>query len=92
MGWGNGISIGWPNASSQGGTPTVYELTIINCPGDPQIVFSLSSVFVPNIYVYTDALLTTPFLTEVTWGVDGGATVYPIDSNGKVIDTPSSCG
>jgi len=93
MGWGNGISIGWPNASSQGSPtppPLYYTFLITNCPGDSYEVYSSSSVFEPGIYVYKDPELTAPFVTTFDWGVDN-VFVYSI-FDGLVQNNPNSCG
>ena len=68
----------------------VYELGIGDCPGNGEIVYSLSPVFQPGIYVYTNAALTIPFISEGYWTATG-AENYPIDSNGLVLNEPYTC-
>jgi len=57
MGWGQGIGIGWPNASAQGGTPgeMVYFEVLELCGGgiDPGSTTKLAnnSIYHPGDYV-----------------------------------------
>ena len=61
MGWGNGISIGWPNASAQATPPTVYTINLYGCTlGPPFATYSSSPTFAVGVYLYIDTELTIP--------------------------------
>ena len=69
MGWGNGMAIGWPNASYQRGGPTIYEFTILDCNGTPKQVWSTSSQFLPGAYVFKEPELINPFANSGYWNL-----------------------
>ena len=87
MGWGNGISIGWPNASAQV-TPPAYIYFIVNSfciggefsAGTTQAI--LEGVYSPGDYVYSTTansrVLLGAIVNEpegVTYNVTGP--IYP---------------
>jgi hypothetical protein len=64
MGWGNGMAIGWPNASYQQGGPTIYEIPLFSCSLDPTpfiTCYSSSPSFAVGIYLYRRPDLTDPY-------------------------------
>jgi hypothetical protein len=88
MSW-NGIGIGWPNASSQSGEPTVYTINLYGCiPGPAFTTYSTSSSFAIGIYLFVDAELTIP-VTAIA-GPVVGETQYQITA-GLVTSTTSQC-
>jgi hypothetical protein len=94
MGWGNGMAIGWPNATYQQGGPTIYEFTILDCNGAEKQVWSTSSQFLPGAYVFKEPELINPFANDGYWNLAeliysiGG---YAMSGAGEVGDTLTSC-
>ena len=70
MGWGQGIGIGWPNASAQA-TPPAYIYFIINSlcsgamfkKGTTQAI--LEGVYSPGDYVYSTTVTSRVLLGEI---------------------------
>ena len=89
MGWGQGIGIGWPNATS-GGSSTVYLIRLWGCTGStaPSTTYSLSPIFAEGIYLFSDTELTIPF-TGVG-GASEGANQYTI-TDGLVTNSFFTC-
>lgn len=83
-----GIQVG---SQQNGSTVVVYEIAIADCSGNGEFVYSLSPVFEPGIYVYTNAALTIPFISEGYWSSTGSGDYYPVDSNGLVLNVPYTC-
>ena len=67
MGWGIGNGIGWPNNTS--GSGGIYTFAILDCNGTPRTVYSTSSEFLPDAYVFNDPGLTDPFTNGGTWNL-----------------------
>jgi hypothetical protein len=87
-----GIGIGWPNSTS--GSGGVYTFTILDCNGTSRTVYSTSSQFLPDAYVFNDPELTDPFgndgywnLAELIYSIGG----YAMSGAGEVGDTLTSC-
>jgi hypothetical protein len=92
MGWGIGVGIGWPNSTS--GSGGVYEFTILDCNGTSRTVYSTSSQFLPNAYVFNDPELTDPFANDGYWNLPGlidSIGGYTMAGTGEVGDTLTSC-
>jgi hypothetical protein len=91
MGWGNGMAIGWPNASYQQGGPTIYEIPLFNCIDTAPIItcYSLSPSFAEGIYLYQSPDLTHPYTGEA--GEYQGANQYVIIEGLVTVDN-HSCG
>jgi len=93
MGWGQGIGIGWPNATSGvAPVPTIYTFGICDCgqSAPEQNVFSLSSNFEVGIYVYNDSELTIP--TNIIAGESPNPNFTYTITNGLVGEPSFSCG
>lgn len=77
-----GIGIGWPNSTSSWGD--IYTFAILNCNGTSRTVYSASSQFLPDAYVFNDPGLTDPFTNAGIWNLPeliysiGGYGVSPI--------------
>ena len=69
MGWGIGIGIGWPNSTSS--WEDIYTFAILDCNGTSRTVYSASSQFLPDAYVFNDPGLTDPFTNEGIWNLPG---------------------
>lgn len=85
------MGIGWPNNTS-GSTPvpTIYEITLWDCPGNIiAITYSLSPAFAEGIYIYSDIALTSPY-TGIG-GAYSGANQYII-TNGLITTGYYTCG
>jgi hypothetical protein len=87
-----GIGIGWPNSTSGGGG--VYTFTILDCNGTSRTVYSTSSQFLPDAYVFNDPELTDPFgnsgywnLAELIFKIGG----YEMDLSGEVKSPLLTC-
>jgi hypothetical protein len=84
------MSIGWPNNTSGSG-PVIYNIGLYNCnDSEPFIIlYSASSEFAEEIYLYLDEALTDPYT-----GIGGaytGANQYQI-IDGLVTSEYSTCG
>jgi len=92
MGFGNGMAIGWPNASYQQGGPIIYEIPLFSCSLDPTPFircYSLSPSFAVGIYLYRHTDLTAPY--DGQGGEYPGANQYII-ANGLIMPENFSCG
>lgn len=91
MGWGIGIGIGWPNATS--GANTVYSFDIYECGSDVPLtqVYSLAQYFNVGVYVYLDEALTIPVLNDYANAGPSPETVYLI-TDGLITNNSASCG
>ena len=89
MGWGQGISIGWPNASASAGEPTIYTINLYGCvPGPPFVTYSISPDFAVGISLFVDNGLTVP--VNATAGPVAGGAQYVI-TNGYVTVVTIAC-
>lgn len=92
MGWGNGIGIGWPNSTS--GNSGVYTFAILDCNGISRTVYSVSSQFLPFVYMFNDPGLTSPFTNDGIWNLPeliysiGG---YEMAGTGEVKNPLTTC-
>ena len=89
MGWGNGIGIGWPNATS-GSTPIVYEsYNIYNCPGEENLTTDPYPVgsFMPGYRVLINGD-DYGYIIEALPDQFGGTSILDLQINDISIDRP----
>jgi|LauGreSuBDMM15SN_2_FD.fasta_scaffold21709_3 hypothetical protein len=67
MGFGIGIGMGWPMASSS--RNKIYTFEIKDCIGSLRTVFSVSSNFLPGAYMFRDPELTIPYTNGSQWNL-----------------------
>jgi len=90
MGWGNGISIGWPNASASAGPPIPQEsYTFYNCVADEQNNSNLYPVgsFTPGYRVLIDEGYGYGYILEAIPAGTGASNI----SNLPIGYQPSVC-
>jgi hypothetical protein len=89
---GGGIQASSATTTTTTTLPPVYTFNLYNCPGDPYIAYSLSSVYAPGIYIFQDPGLSIPY-TDLYQGLGlgtDGIFVYSV-VNGLVLPNPSIC-
>lgn len=96
MGFGNGMAIGWPNATYNANSGGIFNLS--DCSDNQITLYSDSDFFLPGIIVYVDSEKTDTYIGTPGqyWNLPhliltlGGYEVSPTNS-GEVLGPLTTC-